>query len=412
LTNGRAASDDERAMQTITFPAGRAEKRRVLLEAVERVADTVRAHAGESDTLGTLAPPVVEALSTAGLFRLKLPAELGGAEADPVTQMEVIEAATRLDTSAGWAVMIGATSIGWPGAFLPDEGVVRVFKGGRVPTCAGVGGVTGTAQRVEGGYILNGRFQYASGIRHAEWLIAGARIARDDGEAPEERFFVFPLEDATVHEDSWEVAGLKGSGSHDFSAEDLFVPEEMTWDRGIMSRGEPRRGGAIFRLGMPAFTANEHGAFGLGAGTRALELVIEIARSKKRGHGAMAMSIAERPVFQRVVALADIRLRSARALLTEVLERCYERASDGEVPDATLQAEVRAASVYSAQTGAEVATECFRYAGGSALQLSNPLQRYWRDATAGAQHMAASDIGYEGYGQSLLGLAAAVRQER
>src|ERR671918_884389 len=125
------------------YPAGREDKRRVLLEAVESIADLVQSHADESEAIGTLAPTVVEAMSSSGLFGLKLPAELGGAEADPVTQIEVIERMTYLDTSTGWATMIGATSIGWPGAFLPDSGVARVFPGGAGANRGGGGGGVG-----------------------------------------------------------------------------------------------------------------------------------------------------------------------------------------------------------------------------------------------------------------------------
>jgi alkylation response protein AidB-like acyl-CoA dehydrogenase len=384
------------------YPAGREDKRRVLLEAVESIADLVQSHADESEAIGTLAPTVVEAMSSSGLFGLKLPAELGGAEADPVTQIEVIERMTYLDTSAGWATMIGATSVGWPGAFLPNAGVARVFAGGRVPTCAGSGGVLGTAEEAPGGYRVTGRFPFASGIRHAEWLIGGARIARGDGEPSAERFFVIPAGDAVLHEDTWDVAGLRGTGSNDFSVTGLFVPSEMTWDRGIMMRGEPERGGPIFRLGMPAFTSNEHTAFSLGAARRALDLVGELAQSKKRGPAQT--NIASRPVFQRFVGESDMRLRAARSRAVDCFEEAWQCACAGHVPDARLQAETRASSVFVTEVAIEIATQAFRYAGGVALQSSTLLQRYWRDVTAGGQHGAVNDEGYEAHGRFLLGI--------
>ena len=142
-----------------------------------------------------LAPAAVRAMDEAGLFALKLPAELGGAEADPVTQLEVIERMAYNDPSAGWAQMIGATSIGWIGAFLPDESVAQIFAGGRIPTAAGIGGVSGTALPVEGGYSLTGTFAFVSGIPHSEWLVVSARIQREDepepDAPPEVRAFVF-----------------------------------------------------------------------------------------------------------------------------------------------------------------------------------------------------------------------------
>jgi alkylation response protein AidB-like acyl-CoA dehydrogenase len=167
-----------------------------LLDAVDAVKDIVQEHADESEELGDLAPPAVQALEDVGLFALKLPAELGGAEADPVTQLEVIERMAYNDPSAGWATMIGATSIGWVGAFFPEETMGQIFANGRIPGAAGIGGVSGSAVPVEGGYKLTGTFAFASGLPHSDWLIASARIVRDDAEAvqegapPEVRTFV------------------------------------------------------------------------------------------------------------------------------------------------------------------------------------------------------------------------------
>src|SRR5687768_8663589 len=138
----------------MNYPTDREAKRRMLLDAVDSVRDVVMACADESEALGDLAPAAVRAMDKAGLFGLKLPAELGGAEADPVTQLDVIERMAYNDPSAGWAQMIGATSIGWIGAFLPDETVAQIFSGGRIPGAAGIGGVAGSAVPVEGGYLL------------------------------------------------------------------------------------------------------------------------------------------------------------------------------------------------------------------------------------------------------------------
>ena len=114
------------------FPKDRREKRRLLLELVEHVRDTVAASADESEQMGTLAPAAVDAIRDAGLFTLKLPMTLGGAEADPVTQIDVIEALSYIDASAGWCLMIGATAIGQPGAFAADDAIEEIFGDGRI----------------------------------------------------------------------------------------------------------------------------------------------------------------------------------------------------------------------------------------------------------------------------------------
>jgi alkylation response protein AidB-like acyl-CoA dehydrogenase len=387
-----------------SYPTDREAKRSVLLEAVDQVRDAAISGADEAEQIGALPKAVVEALDASGLFGMKLPAELGGAEADPVTQIDVIEKMAYVEPSVGWCMFIGATSVGWPGAFLPDESIPRVFRGdGRIPHVAGVGGVRGRGIAAEGGYLVSGRFQFASGLAHAEWLVGGAAIQDEAGEVVEQRFFLIPVEQAIQH-DNWRVAGLKGTSSGDFSLDGVFVPREMTWDWQDLAQGRPQRGGAIFRLGMPAFTANEHAAFSLGVGRRALDLVIETAQSKRRGHGAAASLVGERPVFQRFVGEADLRLRSARALVVELHERAWQEVCAGRSIDPALATELRAVGVLATETAVDVAGQAMKYAGGSALYLDNMLQRCFRDVVASGQHLAVSDTSYEAHGQFKLGM--------
>lgn len=385
------------------YPKDREALRRVLLEAVETVREAAEAGADEAERIGRLPDAVVKALDDSGLFAMKLPAELGGAEADPVTQIEVIEKMAGIEPSVGWCMFIGATSIGWPGAFLPDESIPRIFKGDHVPHVAGVGGVRGRGVAVEGGYQISGRFQFASGIGHAEWLVGGAAIHDEAGETVEQRFFLMPVSDAVNH-DNWQVAGLKGTSSGDFSLDAVFVPTEMTWDWQDLAQGNPKRGGPLFRMGMPGFTSDEHAAFSLGVGRKCLDLVIEMAQSKRRGHGAASALIGDRPVFQRFVGESDLRLRAARALVVELQERAWQEVCAGRHIEPSLATELRSAGVLATETAVDVATQAMRYAGGSALFLTNKLQRCFRDLIASGQHLAVSDTAYEAHAQFLLGM--------
>ena len=133
----------------------------------------------EGERLRTLPPATVRALADSGLFALKVPESLGGAEADPVTQLAVLEALTQIDASAGWCLMVATTAVGLPAGFLPDEAIEKILAGGRVPPAAVAILPTGTATPVDGGYRLTGRWPFASGVRHAEWLTAGAMVRRD-----------------------------------------------------------------------------------------------------------------------------------------------------------------------------------------------------------------------------------------
>ncbi len=384
-------------MSLPSFPSERHEKRRFLLDAVESVRNVVAASADESERLGTLAPNAVTAIRDAGLFTLKLPQSLGGAEADPVTQIEVIEALAYIDASAGWCLMIGATAIGQPGAFAGDDAVAEIFKNERIPTAATSTALRGKAVAVEGGYVVTGRWPFASGVRHAEWMTAGAAVQADPDAESMSLTVVFPASKGHIH-DNWHVTGLEGSGSNDISVSDLFVPEAFSWDPTVW---ESKRGGAIYRMGRPGFVANEHSGVALGIARRALDEIKAKAPATKRGNPPTA-SLADREAFRGDIASCDLRLRSARALAHEVYERAFQTACGGRVPDAAMQSEMRAVSTYVTEVAVDVATTAFRYAGGSAIHRSNILQRCLRNVNAAAQHFMVSDTALENYGASLL----------
>lgn len=382
------------------FPVDPVEKRAALLAAVERIRETVTENADAAEAQGTLPAATVDALVTSGLLALKLPAVLGGAEADPTTQFEVIEALSAIDPSTGWCLMIGGTGIGMPGAFLADAAIDRVFFAGRIPTAAIVSMPPGQAVPVAGGYRVSGRWPFVSGVRHAEWITLGARIERPGEALPEFRLMVVPAASARIH-DNWQVAGLKGTGSCDVSLTECMVPEAYTWDR---MRTPPRRGGPLYRLGHPGFVANEHAAFALGVGRGALETVIALARSKRRSFAPSPTSLEARSTFQRAVGLGDLRLRAARGLVLTIYGEAWETVCSGRTPPPRLQAEMRSATAYATEVATEVTTEAFRYAGGAAVFASQRLQRYLRDINVGAQHLMVSDIAYETHGQFALGL--------
>ncbi len=385
------------------FPAEPDAKRARLMAAVDDIAETVRRHADDAEAKGTLSQATVDALVDTGLLGLKLPAALGGAEADPMIQLEVIEAVSAIDPSTGWCLMIGGTGIGLPGAFLTQVAADEMFRGERLPTGAIVSMPTGEAKAVEGGYRVTGRWSFVSGAPHAQWITIGAKISGAGSGPGEVRLMTLPKTSLQLH-DNWHVAGLKGTGSCDVSAQDVFVPETFTWDR---MRTPPRRGGALYRIGHPGFVANEHAAFALGVGRGALDAIMALAKSKRRSFAAEPSALEQRPVFQRAIGLADMRLRSARAGLLEVYAKAWAIASTGEIPPPAIQAAIRAATAYATEVGVEVTTEAFRFSGGEGAYANHPLQRYLRDINVGAQHLMVSTVAYENHGTFLLGLPGA-----
>ncbi|HLW71469.1 MAG TPA: acyl-CoA dehydrogenase family protein [Candidatus Binataceae bacterium] len=382
----------------VKFPVERAEKRRFLLEAVANVRDTLAAHAEEGETLRTLPPASVAALTDSGLFAMKCPAELGGAEADPVTQIEVIEATSYIDPSAGWCLSICNGTVSVMGSCLPQEAIERLFAGDRPPRVAG-SLTPGKAIPVEGGYRVNGRWSWASGIRHAEWIGGLTSVELNGGGAAYPRMMVFPVAKAQIH-DNWNVAGLKGTGSCDFSVTDLFVPEAFTFN---MRTWEPKRGGPLYQLGLPGLVVNEMAGFALGVGRRALDTIIDLAKTKRRGYGKQT-PLAEREVFQRTIGECDLRLKAVRGLAFEVFERAWATVCAGQRPTPQLQVEMRTITTLVTDVALDVTTKAFRYGAGSAIHLNNILQRCLRDLQVEAAHLFVSDSTYELYGQCLLGI--------
>jgi alkylation response protein AidB-like acyl-CoA dehydrogenase len=383
------------------FPSGHEEKRAALLAAVEGVRETVTSHADEAEAMATLPPATVDALITSGLLTLKLPTVLGGAEADPVTQVEVIEALSAMEPSAGWCTMIGATGIGLPAAFLAEAAVAQIFAGGHIPTAAIVAMPTGQAIPMDdGAYRVSGRWAFVSGVRHAQWITAGVRVIRAGDASPEQRMMSFPAAAAQIH-DNWHVAGLQGTGSCDVSLTEYVVPDAFTWEP---QHAQPQRGGPLYRLGLPGFVANEHAAFALGVGRCALETVMALARSKRRGFTPSPSHLEARPAFQRAVGMGDLRLRAARALVLEIFAEAWATLCAGQLPSPRLQAEMRSVAAFATEVAADVTTQAFRYAGGTAVYRTQRLQRYLRDINVAAQHLIVGDIAYETHGQFALGL--------
>jgi alkylation response protein AidB-like acyl-CoA dehydrogenase len=226
-------------------------------------------------------------------------------------------------------------------------------------------------------------------------------VLRDGASGTERRVFVLPVSEVEIH-DNWRVAGLRGTGSCDFSVNERVVPEAFTWDQ---ERAVPRRGGALYRLGWPAFVANEHAGFALGVARRALDAVSGVASSTMRG--ATPTRLAERPAFQRFLGAAAMRLGAVRALAVEANEAAWATVAAGERLTPRRQAELRAVSVHVTEVCVDIVTGAFRFAGGSALYESSVLQRCMRDLMAGGQHFMVSDSGYEALGQFLLGVSGA-----
>jgi alkylation response protein AidB-like acyl-CoA dehydrogenase len=396
-----------------------------LLAGIRSHREQFSAAGNRAEELRTLPHDAVATLRELGLFWLKTPAELGGTPLSPVEFSDVIEELAYIDTSTAWAAMIGAGCNGLAGGWLPEAGARRIFGDGtdaattgaggrRLPVIAGQLAPRGTGTPVAGGYLVHGRWGFSSGIVHADWLIgafksgsASAGGGDADGEAAATGFgqivvFAIPKSEAEVI-DNWHVAGLQGTGSLDFSVDGIFVPAELTYELGSPAV----RGGDLFRLGMPAFVSNEVPPLAIGLARRAIDDITELATHTARFPGGPTVS--ERPVFHHELGRAEVRVRAARAVHREAMATAFASAAADGAPSDEQQLAVTTASVYAIETCADVVIDLFKFGGGRALALSNPMQRHLRNVLAARQHVALSEENYEAAGRYLLESAKARR---
>jgi alkylation response protein AidB-like acyl-CoA dehydrogenase len=378
------------------------ERRCELVERIDAMAPVLAADVAVGEELRRLPDTTVAALRDAGLLRLKVPAVLGGDEAEPDLQFEVFERVAMTNASAAWCLFIYADSAGAVCAHLPDAGVERVLAGGDVPVVCGGGGLRpGTLHAAPGGYRLSGRFRYGSGMHAAAWVIVMGLLADAGSGTPEVRVCVVPR-DAVEVEDTWHVLGMRATGSNDFAVDDVFIPDEMTYRAGIA----PRRGGRMFRTGIAGYLGYPVPAVALAIARRALDELTALASTATRGYTRPQL-LASRATFQNFLGEADQRLKAARALMIADGIDLMRHAERGAANLRAVESGTRAAGAFAVRTASDVLADTVRFAGGSALRQGSVFEQAVRDLTVAASHLLVNESAYENHAQFLLGLPGA-----
>ena len=379
----------------ISWPTEQLEKRQALLNAVHQTKDAIETHFKESEEQGHLSQATADALLAAGLLGLKLPLELGGAEADPVTQMMVISELANIDTSAAWCTMVSATNVGSAGAFLPDKGIEQVFRKGNHPMIAGVGMPFGEAKKVDGNsFEISGKWPYGSGIKTSTWVAAGAKVNQEVNTV--EIRAILRKDEVQIIE-NWDVSGLRGSGSNDFSAEKVRIPNYMTW----AGDDSPKRGGNLYNIQRPAFVVFGHAGIALGTARRALKEITSYSQERTRRWPGQN-TISSNAIFQSEIGQLELKLRAMNALAVQEFEEALRYAQEGKKLSEKEQAKIRAIGSWVTKESLDIVTKSFQYAGGTALNKNNSLQQCFRDMYAAAQHFMVSGTHFESYGNEYL----------
>ncbi|MCU1353882.1 MAG: Pigment protein [Acidimicrobiales bacterium] len=373
----------------------------------EGVGRRAGARSAEIEAARTLPVDLVAELAAADLFRMWVPAELGGGAVGVAEGLAVIEALGYHDGATAWCVMIGATT-GLLAAFLPDEHARRIYEDPAGVT-GGFAAPMGRARVVEGGLRVTGRWQWGSGTRHCTWIGGGCLLVGDDGQpAPRADGLIAPFaffDRADVELlDTWHVAGLKGTGSTDYQVADAFVPE----GRWVQLGGEPRVDGPLWRFSFYGMLALGVASVALGLARRAVDELVALA-ADKRPQGS-SRPLAERAPVQAEVAAAEATVRAARALVAETVGATWDDLVAGRPVTDEHKRSLRLAATHATLASAEATSRCYTAAGGAAVYESNPLQRVFRDVHVATQHAMVAPRTFELTGRMRLGLDTDTRQ--
>jgi indole-3-acetate monooxygenase len=370
------------------------------VEAADRVVglargmrELVQAQAAESEQARTLTPEIVEEMWASGLMTAFNPVEAGGVEPSFSEMIETwIEMAWQ-DGSFGWVGIANLPSSFAAAAYLPDEGFAEVFTAheNRV-TMGGQFFPNGQGRAVDGGFTLSGAWSFGSGTGHSEYVMAGF-FPMDDTEmrwitegVPDMRVAVIPREQIGFN-DGWYVQGLKGTGSYDYSVQEVFVPEHRTF--ALFSREAQRGSSPATRMGLMPVTAAGHASWALGVAKSMLDDVQELAATKFR-MSDMA-SLASRPTFQKGLAHHVAAWRAARLLVIEAFTTAETAVASGEALTPALRADMRVAAVYATDVSRACAEWAHLVAGTSSIREGSRLERAFRDIYTGSQHAFISE---------------------
>jgi indole-3-acetate monooxygenase len=375
-----------------------------LLDCVRLLAPLVEAERQGLDAKRELSPSLLEALHTAGLFRLWLPRRLNGAELDPVSGLRVIAAVSALDGSVGWSVMVAA-AWGFFAGRLPAGAATRIF-GDRRAVVAGHLAPFGKAEAIRGGYRASGRWPFGSGGKHATWFLAhcavrkNGRGRRAPSGRPETRLLFVPAARCRIH-DTWHVTGLRGTGSHDYSVKGVTVPAAHSVD---VLADRPARRERLYAFPLIPFVEAAVGAVPIGIARAALDAFAALAGTRRAYRSRRPLRAD--PATQREIGRAELHVLSAEALLFAAVDDMWGTVTARRPPTLEQRARLRAACVNAGVSAAKSVDIVYRLGGAASIFEGNRIARCFRDVHTAAQHSALAPRTLELVGQARLGVGA------
>ncbi|MFN8521572.1 MAG: acyl-CoA dehydrogenase family protein [Chloroflexota bacterium] len=364
----------------------------------------MRAAADQIEAERELPAPVLHALVDAGLFHVLLPHQIGGLELDLPAYLEMVETIGQADASTAWCVNQAAV-IATFSASLPEGSARKVWVDTPRAVLANTPIPAANAIPAPGGYRVSGpKLPFSTGCRHANWFAPRAVIL-DDG-VPRDlpsgerdvRYFIMPAADVQIL-DTWSTRGLRGTGTHHFAVNDVFVPDELT----VHVNAAARPGhGPLYQFPRTLLFASGDAATALGAARSCIESFLDLAGAKlpinTRG------TLREQPQAHHAVGHAEAALRSGRAYLYQTARDLWTAVSASGVITLDQRSELRLATTHAIRLAAQAVDAIYNAAGATAVFESHPIQRYFQDAHVMTQHLQGRLAHYDLVGQHLLGL--------
>jgi alkylation response protein AidB-like acyl-CoA dehydrogenase len=370
---------------------------------VQKLAPIIREHADRAEREAQMPREVADAFHEAGLFRMFLPRTMAGGELTVPDSLYLIEEVSRIDASAGWNLAICG---GGPifGHYLSREAFEKIYGDPRGVTAGSLNPMTSQATPVEGGWRFSGKATNASGSGHASYLMAAAMILHDGAPQivngfPMLRAGFFPIKHAKIL-NTWSTAGMRGTGSNDCVFENVFVPDEFTFD--WLNAQPTWQLGPFANIPLALQMAGALASVVLGTARHALEALNEIAQAKVPV--ATRALLRERPIAQIQFAQAEGLLNAARAYFYQCNEEVWRKGEAGESFTLQDRAQVRLAVVTAVKLALQAVDLVADAAGMSSAQTSCPIERCWRDVHTASQHVLMNTARFEVVGRVLFGL--------
>jgi indole-3-acetate monooxygenase len=367
-----------------------------LLERAQKITGDLREASPRIRAGRRLPPDIVELVRDTGVFGMAVPKAWGGPELDPLTQLEIIETISHADAAVGWCCMIGADT-GYYGAFLEDAVGRATFGDTSLITAGMTGPGNAKAVRDGDGWRVTGRWSFGSGSTHADRIVGGSMLYDADGSmmGMEFRTFVLPMDRVELH-DTWFTTGLEGSGSGDYSVDDVHIPDELCFHPLLPTKRDEN----LYRL--PWWFIVKLAGVALGIGRRAIDEAQAIAETKLVMPDFVLLR--DRAMTHVEIAKAEAAVASARAYMVDAIGSLWETTAAGDEPTPRQRASLRLAMTNCGAAAHDAVKRCYDLAGTTAINAACPLDGLLRDIVTVQQHLVMNQRTYEAIGRVLTGV--------